>query len=230
MAWLAKRISGSPIALVGFSLGGNLALKLAAEVSHRPVDGMDCVLAANPPIDLGACARAMRRPENRLYDWNFVRWLRAQVARLHRTFPELGRPNLKHVRSVYEFDDRYTAPRNGFSSAEDYYARSSSLPLIPRIRHPGLVVHAGDDPFIPLEPFLQASFPADVTVELTGHGGHLGYVSRSPWQGNHRWLDSRLAAWLATRWGIPISNSNCHRHSPSRDERRVHLGARNDHA
>jgi predicted alpha/beta-fold hydrolase len=226
--WLAPRVPGSRIALAGFSLGANLALKLAAEVPARPAAGLDCVLAANPPIDLAACARAMRRPENRLYDWNFVRWLRGQVARLHRAFPELGRPEVEHVRSVYEFDDRYTAPRNGFASAEDYYARSSSLSLIPRIEHPGLVVHAADDPFIPVEPFLHARFPASLTVELTRHGGHLGYLSRSRWQGSRRWLDARLSAWLSARWGIPISHY--HRHSPPRGGGRAYLGARDEHA
>jgi uncharacterized protein len=222
VAWLGERAPGSPIALAGFSLGANLTLKLAAEVPTRPLDGLDCVIAANPPIDLAACARAMLRPENRLYDWNFVRWLRAQIIRLHRRFPELGRPDLGRIRSVYDFDDRYTAPRNGFASAEDYYARSSTLRLIPRIEHPGIVVHAADDPFIPVEPFQRASFPASLTFELAPHGGHLGYLSRSPWQGGRRWLDARLAAWLAARWGI--SWDRCHRHSPPRDVGRVNQG------
>ena len=83
------------------------------------------MLAANPPIDLAACARRMSAPENRLYDWNFVRWLRAMVDRLHRRFPELGPPELEGVRTLYEFDDRYTARRNGFASADDYYERCS---------------------------------------------------------------------------------------------------------
>ena len=128
--WVADRAPRSPIALAGFSLGASLALKLAAETTDQPGDRLDCVLAANPPIDLSACSEAMRRPENRLYDWNFVRWLRAEVTRLHRRFPELGRPDLREVHSVYDFDDRYTAPRNGFASARDYYRRSSVLPLM----------------------------------------------------------------------------------------------------
>ena len=162
--WLARRAPSSPIALAGFSLGANLALKLAAEAADRPVPGLDCVLAANPPIDLAACARTMLRPENRFYDWNFLRWLRAEVTRLHRHFPDLGPPDLGRVRSVYDFDDRYTAPRNGFASADDYYARSSALPLIPRITLPGLVIHAADDPFIPSEPFRSCPVPGDPPV------------------------------------------------------------------
>jgi predicted alpha/beta-fold hydrolase len=202
LGWLAQRAPGSPLAMAGFSLGGNLVLKLAAEATDDPVEGLDCALAANPPIDLVACAAAMQRPENWFYVWNFVRWLRTEVTRLHRHFPDLGRPGLEQVRSLVEFDDRYTAPRSGFSGAADYYARSSALPLIPRIAVPGLVVHSADDPFIPAEPFLRARFPANLQFELIGSGGHLGYVSRRRWEGDHRWLEARLVAWLAERWDL----------------------------
>jgi predicted alpha/beta-fold hydrolase len=200
--WMADRFTGSAIALVGFSLGANLALKLAAEAARRPLSGLDCVLAASPPLDLHACALAMCQPGNRIYDWNFVRWLRAQATRLHQAFPDLGPPGLDGVRSVYDFDDRYTAPRNGFTSAADYYDRSSAGPLLPRVVLPGLVVHAADDPLIPAEPVAKAQFPPSLRLELTPHGGHLGYISQVPWWGGRRWLETRLAAWLADRWGI----------------------------
>ncbi len=226
--WLAQRAPSSPIALAGFSLGANLALKLAAEAVDRPVPGLDCVLAANPPIDLALCAKAMQRPDNRIYDWNFLRWLRTEVTRLHRLFPELGPLDLSQVRSVYDFDDCYTAPRNGFASADDYYARSSALPLISRIAIPGLVIHAADDPFIPSEPFHHARFPAALRFELTRHGGHLGYVSRSRRQGDRRWLDARLTAWLDDRWGT--SKRSLVNALSSRDRVAANLGACNRHA
>ena len=202
--WLARRAPGSPIALVGFSLGANLALKLAAEAAANPVAGLDCVLAANPPLDLLACCRQIRRPENRLYDLNFVRQLRAEVRRLHAAFPELGAVDLSRARSVLDFDEAYTAPRNGFAGAEDYYARCSAGPLVHGITLPGLVVHAEDDPFIPPEPFRRVRFPTQLALELIPWGGHLGYVSRSPWQGDRRWLDARLVCWLADRWGLEL--------------------------
>jgi len=200
--WLADRARGSPIAVAGFSLGASLTLKLAAESPGRPANGLDCILAANPPIDLRACARRMREPSNLVYDRNFVRWLRREAARLHRRFPDLGPVDLRGVRSIYEFDDRYTAPRNGFASAEDYYRRSSAGPLAPLIELPGLVVHAADDPFIPVEAFQTVAFPANVEFELCAHGGHLGYISRNRWRGDRRWLETRLADWLARRWGL----------------------------
>jgi predicted alpha/beta-fold hydrolase len=202
VTWLERRAPGSPIALVGFSLGANLVLKLAAEAAIDPIPGLDCVLAANPPIDLAACADRIRQPENRLYDWKFVRWLRAMVRRLHRRFPELGPARLEGVRTLYDFDHRYTAPRNGFGTAGEYYARCSLLTSLARIERPGLIVHSMDDPFIPYEPFLHVERPDNLALELIRGGGHLGYLSRTRWQGDRRWLDARATAWLAARWGL----------------------------
>jgi predicted alpha/beta-fold hydrolase len=199
--WMAGRAQGSPIALVGFSLGGSLVLKLAAESAQEPLDGLDCVLVANPPLDLAACCRQMQRPGYRLYDRNFVRSLRTEVGRLHALFPDLGPPALPQVLSLFDFDDRYTAPRNGFAGAEDYYARCSAGPLLSQIAVPGLVVHSEDDPFIPVETVRQVTFPPGLALELIPGGGHLGYLSRTQWAGDRRWLDARLAAWLAARWG-----------------------------
>ncbi len=199
--WMARRATSSPIALVGFSLGANLVLKLSAEAAARPLDGLDCVLAANPPLDLNACSRHIQRTENRIYDRNFLRLLRAEVIRLHAAFPDLASVNLAKVATLFDFDDLYTAPRNGFAGASDYYSRSSAGPLIPEIEVPGLVVHAADDPFIPIEPFYRIPFPPRLALELNSRGGHLGFLSRTPWGGDRRWLDARLSAWLDARWG-----------------------------
>jgi predicted alpha/beta-fold hydrolase len=144
----------------------------------------------------------MREVGQRVYDVNFARRLRADVARLHRMFPELGPPNLPKSRTLFDFDDHYTAPRNGFAGADDYYARSSVAPRIPEIEVPGLVVHAADDPFIPAETFRRVPFPSHLALELITGGGHLGYLSHRPWMGARRWLDARITAWLATRWAL----------------------------
>jgi predicted alpha/beta-fold hydrolase len=208
ITWLHERESRSPIGLVGFSLGANLALKAAVEAAEAPVAGLDCVLAANPPIDLVASAVRLKRLVNRLYTWNFARWLRGMVARLHERFPELGHPRLEGVNTLYDFDDRYTAPRNGFASADDYYERCSLVGSLARVRLPGLIVHALDDPFIAAEPFLRVMRPPSLCLELVPHGGHMGYLSRQSWQGDHRWLDARLSMWLASRWRMTLPRSS----------------------
>lgn len=200
--WLDARTPGSPIGLIGFSLGANLVLKLASEAATEPLPILSCVLAANPPIDLAASARLIQRPENRLYDWNFVRWMRRMVRQLHDRFPDLGPVELNGVQTLYDFDDRYTAPRNGFGTADDYYRRCSLSTALAQIQVPGLIVHALDDPFVTSEPLLKAERPESLTVELVPYGGHLGYLSRRPWEGDRRWLDARLATWLKAHWGI----------------------------
>lgn len=200
--WLAARCPGSPIALIGFSMGGNLVLKLAAEASEVALEGLDCVLAANSPLDLSACCRYMRQRSRRLYNRNFVKALRTEVRRLHAKFPDMGPPDLRGIETLYDFDDRYTAPQHGFMNAEDYYARSSAGPLLSRIEVPGLVVHAEDDPFIPVESYRGLVFPPNLALELIPKGGHLGFISRAPWDGDRRWLDSRFCLWLQSHWGI----------------------------
>lgn len=190
--WAHAESPESPLALVGFSLGANLVLKLAAEAASDPLPGLDRVVACNPPLDLSACCRHIRRAARGLYDRNFVRQLSGEIRRLHSTFPDLGPTDIAGIRSVYDFDDRYTAPRNGFRDAEDYYARCSAGPLLPKIEIPGLIIHAADDPFIPIEAIERWSFPANLPLELSDHGGHLGYLSRRPWNGTRRWLDARI--------------------------------------
>lgn len=199
---MAADSPGSPLGLVGFSLGGNLVLNLAADAVDRPVAGLDCVIAAGAPIDLAACGRRMNHPSCRYYDRNFLYSVIPEVRRLHARFPELGRVDLRSVRSMLEFDRLYTAPRNGFDGVEVYYERCSPIGSLNRIEVPGLVIHAEDDPFIPLEPFQQARFPPQVALEIYRQGGHLGFISRKPWSGDHRWLIARIAAWLADRWQI----------------------------
>ena len=221
--WLARRAPGSPIALVGFSLGANLTLKVAAEAADEPLDGLDCVIAANPPIDLRAACEHLGRPQGRIYDRNFIKLLKAEEERLRFAFPDLEPCDFSRVGNVFDFDDVYTAPRNGFRDADEYYARSSAAPLIPEIKAPGLVIHAADDPFIPVEPFLTARFPDQLALELNPHGGHLGYLNRVPRGGDRRWLDARIAAWLASRWDI--DRGRCDPRPRARD----HQGGRNPH-
>lgn len=205
--WLARQAPGSPIALVGFSLGANLVLKLAGEAAANPVEQLDGIVAANPPVDLEACCRAIQEPGNRIYDRNFVRLLQGEVGRLHRRFPDLDTVDLSAARSLLEFDELYTAPRNGFLDARDYYQQCSANRWIEHIRVPGLVIQARDDPFIPTHAFEAILFPPNVACEMVSQGGHLGYWSHRPWDGDRRWLDARIARWLSDRWTPARRNS-----------------------
>ncbi|HZY89650.1 MAG TPA: alpha/beta fold hydrolase [Gemmataceae bacterium] len=207
LAEVRRWAPASPLLLVGISLGGNIALKLAGEAADDPVPGLARVAALGPPIDLGRCAALIAEPRNRLYETFFLRDLIAHARQRQRYFPDL--PPLRFPRrlNMRLFDDLYTAPRCGFADALDYYRRGSALPLIPRIHLPALVLTARDDPFIAVEPFESLKAPPNVAVRVLPHGGHLGFLG---WDGagGVRWAERRIAEWLVQPPGLTSRTAN----------------------
>jgi predicted alpha/beta-fold hydrolase len=180
VAELLQRDRLSEVLICGFSMGGNLVLKLAGELGEEGWPGLLGVCAISPPVDLSDTARHIERPSNRLYQWRFVKDLKRMMARKKALYPKLyDLRNLERVRTVRQFDELYTAPHGGFSDAEDYYAKSSALPLLSKIRLPTLIVHARDDPLVPLAPSLSTEVSANpnVLVVTPNRGGHVGFVS-----------------------------------------------------
>src|SRR5215204_7421419 len=168
------------VLLAGFSMGGNLALKMAGELGGEVWPSRLRVCAISPPIDLSETARHLEHPSNRLYQWRFVKGLKRMMLRKKELYPKLyDLRDLKRIRTVRQFDELYTAPHGGFSDAEDYYAKSSALPLLAKIRALTLILHAQDDPLVPLAPFLrpEASDNPNVLLAIPPHGGHVGFVS-----------------------------------------------------
>jgi predicted alpha/beta-fold hydrolase len=168
------------VAVAGYSLGGNLALKLAGEYGETPPAALQAVCAVSPTIDLARCVEALEQPRNWIYQWHFVRSLKRRMRRKARLFP--GRfpiERLGEVRSIRTFDEIFTAPHHGFRDAADYYARASALPVVDRIRVPTFVLSAADDPFVPPEIFQDPRLTGNpwVTVVVTPHGGHCGFVT-----------------------------------------------------
>ena len=185
----------SRLVLVGFSLGGNIALKLAGEAANAPVPGLERVAAVAPPIDLERCAAMIAARRNRLYEMHFVRCLVRQVRHLERHATSEPVTRFPGRLTLRQFDDIYTAPRGGFTNALDYYRRSSAMRLVPEIRVPALILSSMDDPFIALEPFQQLGAPANVSVRLVPRGGHLGFLG---WEGRMivRWAEREIADWI----------------------------------
>jgi predicted alpha/beta-fold hydrolase len=185
----------APLVLIGFSLGGNIALKLAGEAADHPVPGLERVATVAPPIDLIRCASLLALPRNRLYDRHFAAVLIQQVRLHHRHFNELPRVQFPRRLTVRAFDEAYTAPQGGFAGALDYYRRASALPLISHIDVPTLIVAARDDPFVAVEPIETVAGSPRVQVEIVPRGGHCGFLGLDG-AGGIRWVEGRLANWV----------------------------------
>ncbi|MBZ5608058.1 MAG: alpha/beta fold hydrolase [Acidobacteriia bacterium] len=188
--------SRSPLFLVGFSLGGNVALKLAGELGASAQDLIAGVAAVSTPIDLAACARLLDRPSNILYSRRFLSRLKQRVRLKESLTPGLFRlEDLDGVTTIYEFDDRFTAPAFGFGVADNYYATQSANQFLNRIRVPALLVQSKDDPLIPFEVYRHPAFAENRYLRLVAveHGGHLGFLHKTK---PRFWLDQVLIEWV----------------------------------
>lgn len=192
----------SSFVVAGYSLGGNLALRLAGVLGEAAMPHLRGVCAVSPTLDLAACVAALERPANVLYQWNFVRSLKARLRRKARLFPGLfDLSKLGAVRTVRDFDDLYTAPHFGFGDAATYYHRASARRVAGRIRVPALILSAADDPFVPPEQF-EAPEVRDnplITVVITRFGGHCGFVAE-PRNGDDGYWAERVVVESALAW------------------------------
>jgi uncharacterized protein len=183
------------IVVAGYSLGGNLALKLAGDYGDAAPAALRAVCAVSPVVELERCVLALERRQNVIYQWNFVRGLKARMRRKGVSHPgafEIDR--LAEVRTVREFDEVFTAPHFGFAGATDYYHRASAMRVIDRIRVPALIITAADDPFVPVEPFHDPRLTSNphITLIVTRHGGHCGFVAESTASDDGYWAERQI--------------------------------------
>jgi len=162
------------------SLGGNVLLKWLGETGDA--SEVQSAAAISVPFDLAAGARHISHGIARIYDRNFLRTLRDKAFAKLSLYPDLfDRAALERARSVFEFDDAVTAPVHGFAGADDYYARSSSLGFLSRIRVPTFLLSAEDDPFLPHHVLAAVATAARdnpaLHVEFHARGGHVGFVT-----------------------------------------------------
>ncbi len=188
------------IAVAGFSMGGNLVLKLAGEWADTPPPQVHAVVAISPAMDLALSADALHEPANRLYEWKFLRGLRSRVRRKAALFPGYDLQYLRGLRSLRDFDHQITARYSGFTGADDYYFRAASARVLDRITVPTLVIHAADDPFIRVSAETEAKLrnnPHILYVE-TRHGGHCAFLGRPNGNGDDgRWAEKKLVEFVA---------------------------------
>jgi predicted alpha/beta-fold hydrolase len=185
--------------LAGFSLGGNMVLKLAGEYSGSVPKALRGVIAISPSIHLASCADAIELKSNLFYHMRFMLSLRRSIKRKAQLYPErYDASRLRGIWTIREFDNQYTAPHSGFKDVSDYYDRASSLPFIKDIQLPTLIIQAKDDPFIPFHPFggVEIANNPNVALLATAHGGHVGFVE-SRLRGEDRfWAERKVVEFV----------------------------------
>jgi predicted alpha/beta-fold hydrolase len=168
------------IVVAGYSLGGNLALKLAGDYGTDAPRELRGVCAVSPVVELEQCVRALERRKNIAYQWNFVRGLKARMRRKAQCHPDrFSLEPLRRVWTVRGFDEVYTAPHFGFRGASDYYHRASAMRVVDRIAVPAMIITAEDDPFVPTAPFREPRLAGNPNIDviITPHGGHCAFVA-----------------------------------------------------
>jgi predicted alpha/beta-fold hydrolase len=182
------------IFFAGYSMGGNLILKMAGELGAAAPRELRGICAVCPTLDLAACVDAIERPENWLYQLRFVRDLKSRMRRKAKLFPGQFELNgLSSVRTLREFDEAITAPCSGYRTAADYYERASAMRVVHRIAVPTLILTSKDDPVVPFESFGASEIAGNpqIRVAATEFGGHCAFISRT--NGPERyWAEARV--------------------------------------
>lgn len=191
---LAGKDGLTDIWAAGYSMGGNLVLKMAGESSHM-LPALKGIVAVCPNIDPAACVEALERPSNWFYQQYFLTRLKARVRRKAIHYPgKFDLLALDETRSLRQFDDQYTAPHGGFSGASDYYERVGARHVMRDIQVPTLIIASQDDPFIPFRTFTTSTVQSNPLIEVLApkQGGHCGFVQKSRKDEDCYWAENRL--------------------------------------
>ncbi len=183
------------IYIVGYSLGGNVALKLAGEYGEAIPKEVKGFVAVSPSMDLSSCADAIEMRSNFLYHARFVYSLRNRMKLKAQLFPE--QYDIKKLRGIWtirKFDDMYTSRHAGFLDVHDYYERASAIQVISKIAVPTLILHSKDDPFIPFAPFESRALKENPNIILLAseHGGHVGFITANKDAANRFWYEKKI--------------------------------------
>ncbi|PHN08154.1 YheT family hydrolase [Flavilitoribacter nigricans] len=185
------------IALVGFSLGGNVALKYTGEQGGRMPSLVKKVVGVSVPMELHTCSLKIEHPANYVYIKRFMNDLKRKFRIKQHLYPDIDASKIFNARGFSDFDEAFTAPVHGFTSAQDYWKRASSLPLLPRISVPTLIINAQDDSFLSDQAYPYEAVEANPHLQLLvpQFGGHVGFHQRHP--RGYYWTEERILEFVA---------------------------------
>lgn len=181
----------SPVTMIGFSLSGNILLKLAGEMGTEFHKFVERVIAVCPSVDLKDSAFRLQKTENLLYKKTFLDTIIQAVEKKNKR-------SLKNCTSLIDFDNLFTAPIWGFEDAFDYYEKCSSAKLVPNIAVPCHILFSNDDPIVNSQPLRDIRLPKNIELMVTAHGGHMGFLGH-PKSGEFHWMDSMLFHWISSK-------------------------------
>jgi predicted alpha/beta-fold hydrolase len=197
--WLTEKFPASPLAAIGYSLGGNMLLKLQAELAQQ--SPLLAAVSISAPLQLDISASVLNTGLARFYQWILIRQMKQQFASKSDLFDykqliDFDKRELKQITNFWQFDDRITAPLHGFNGVDDYYQQSSSRQYLGKITRSTLIIHALDDPFM-TQAILPAAdeLPSSTTLEISPCGGHVGFISGHPFKPVF-WLEQRIPQYL----------------------------------
>ena len=204
---LCKREAQTPLAVIGYSLGGNVLLKWMTESGSKlPIHA---AVAVSVPFELEKAMCRLEKGFSRLYHWYFLRLLRRSLLRKSTLLPlPFSVQFINAISSIREFDDCITAPLHGFRGVDHYYAEASCRPSLKSIHTPTLIIHAKDDPFMTPDAIPQAEELSPQTkLELLLHGGHVAFISgKWPWK-SFGWLEKRIPQFLEEQFRLSSSTN-----------------------
>lgn len=198
---LAGKDGIQAIWVAGFSMGGNLVLKMAAEAKDE-FPALQGVAAVCPNIHPAACVAALEQRRNWIYHEHFMVKLKARMTRKAKHFP--GKWNLSlypRIRTMSQFDDAYTAPDGGFRDAADYYERAGARHVLGNLRVPTMIITSQDDPFIPIASFDIPAIHSNPFIQLNtpAQGGHCGFIQKSQEHEDGHWAENRIIDFIQSK-------------------------------
>lgn len=191
--YLKDKHPTSPLSVIGFSLSGNILLKLAGE--QQRIREVDKLIAVCPPLELAISSKRLEKVQNRIYQNSIVKSIIKLIESPKSNFSFKPSSPLKNCKTLKDFDNLYTAPASGFNDADDYYKKCSSLPFLRNIEMPCKILFSKDDPLIDYSSIYKNPHSKNFEIFITEHGGHMGFLGHTT-QKSIFWMDCLLIDWL----------------------------------